>query len=70
MMHNFLRKDEKHGEISTYYRLKHHCGKKVGHFSLQCFQTKTTRQSTLIRVKSGNFGHQVNSDSDLNCYIL
>ena len=30
MVHKFLRKDEKkHGEISTYFRLKHHCGKEV-----------------------------------------
>ena len=29
MMYNFLGKDEKHREISTYFRLKHHCGKEV-----------------------------------------
>ena len=32
---------KRHGEISTYFRLKHHCGKEVRHFSMQCIQTKT-----------------------------
>ena len=32
MVYNFLGKDEKHGETSTYFRLKIHCGKEVGHF--------------------------------------
>ena len=28
MVYNFLGKDEKQGEISTYFHLKHICGKK------------------------------------------
>ena len=32
MMYNFLGKDENHGKISTYFRLKHGCGKKSGVF--------------------------------------
>ena len=38
----FWVKMKKHGEISTFFRLKHHCGKEVRHFSVQCIQTKTT----------------------------
>ena len=47
MVVNFLGNDEKQGEISTYFRFKHHCGKKVGHFSVQCIQTKITWLPTL-----------------------
>ena len=32
---------KKHGEFSTYFCLKHHCGKEVRHFSVQCIQTKS-----------------------------
>ena len=35
MVYNFLGNDEKHGEISTYFRLKHDCRKEVRHFSVQ-----------------------------------
>ena len=38
MVYNFLGKDEK---TWTYFRLKHHCGKELRHFSVQCNQTKT-----------------------------
>ena len=41
MVYNFLGKDEKHGEISNYFCLKHRCRKKSGHFSVQCIQAKT-----------------------------
>ena len=41
MVYNFLGNDEKHGEISTSFRLKHDCRKEVRHFSVQCIQTKT-----------------------------
>ena len=40
MVYNFLGKDEKHGEIFTYFRLKHHCGKEVGHFSNTVYPNK------------------------------
>ena len=40
MVYNLLGKDEKYGEISTYFRLKHHCRKEVPHFSVQFIQTK------------------------------
>ena len=32
MVYNFLCKDEKHAEISTYFCLKHECGKKSAIF--------------------------------------
>ena len=32
MLYNFLGNVEKHREISTYFHLKHHCGKEVGYF--------------------------------------
>ena len=38
---------KKHGEISTNFRLNHHCGKEVRHFSVQCIQTKTRPLPTL-----------------------
>ena len=31
---------KKHGEISTYFRLKHHCGKEVGHFFRAVYPNK------------------------------
>ena len=34
MVYEFLGKDENHREISTYFGLKNHCGKKVRHFSI------------------------------------
>ena len=40
---------KKHGEISTYFHLKHHCGKEVGHLSVQWIQTKTTWLPTLCK---------------------
>ena len=40
MVYNFLGKDENHGVICTYFLLKHHCGKEVRHFSIQCIQAK------------------------------
>ena len=40
IVYNFQGKDEKHGEISTYFRLKHHCGKEVGHFSYSVSKQK------------------------------
>ena len=42
MMYNFLGKDEKAWRNPTYFRLKHHCVKEVGHFSIQCIETITT----------------------------
>ena len=37
MVYNFPGKDEKKNrETSTYFCLKHHCRKEVGHFSVQC----------------------------------
>ena len=32
MVYNFLGNDEKHGDISSFFRLKHHNGKEAGHF--------------------------------------
>ena len=32
--------------------------------------TKTMTQGQANRIKSGNFGHQVNSDSDLVCFLF
>ena len=32
---------KKHVEISTYFRLKPHCGKEVGHFFRAMYQLKT-----------------------------
>ena len=29
-----------------------------------------SQRGKCVRVKSGNFGHQVNSDSDLVCFIF
>ena len=40
MVYNVLDNDKKHGEIDTYFRLKPHCGKEVGQFSVQCIQQK------------------------------
>ena len=44
MVYSFQGKDEKkkHGENSTCFHLKHHCGKEVGHFSVKCIQTANT----------------------------
>ena len=42
MVYNFLGKDEKTQRNLYLLCLKHHCGKEVGHFSIQCIQTKTT----------------------------
>ena len=48
MVYNFLGNNEKHGEISIYFRLKHHCGKEVWHFSVQCIQTNPKWLPTLM----------------------
>ena len=47
-VYNFLGKDEKHGEIFTYFCLKNRCGKKSAIFSVQCILTETTKLPTLI----------------------
>ena len=43
----FWVKMKKHREISTYFCLKHHCGKEVIHFSVQCILAKTMLLPTL-----------------------
>ena len=48
MVYNFLGKDEKHGEISTYFRFKHYCGKEVRHFFPCSVSKQRSRDCPLV----------------------